>query len=55
MAGAWLAGALDAAPAMKPSKLRDRLIEGREIFGGGGVIAANAQVFEPFTKLLREA
>lgn len=31
------------------------LIEGREIFGGGGVIAANAQVFEPFTKLLREA
>ncbi|RYD47560.1 MAG: DNA polymerase I, partial [Sphingomonadales bacterium] len=26
-----LAGALDAAPAMKPSKLRDRLIEGREM------------------------
>lgn len=26
-----LAGALDAAPGMKPSKLRDRLIEGREM------------------------
>ena len=26
-----LAGALDAAPAMKPSKLRDRLVEGREM------------------------
>ena len=26
-----LTGALDAAPAMKPSKLRDRLIEGREM------------------------
>ena len=26
-----LAGALDAAPAMKPSKLRERLIEGREM------------------------
>ena len=31
------------------------LVEGREIFGGGGVVAANAALFEPFTKLLREA
>ena len=31
------------------------LVEGRKIFEGGGVIAANAALFEPFTKLLREA